>query len=237
MRRADRLFQIVQILRRESLVTANGLAQELEVSVRTIYRDVQDLIASGVPIDGEAGVGYCMSSGFDLPPLMFDRGEIEALVLGLSMAESFADEGVQRASRSALSKIAAVLPERLETLLHAPRMHAVGAFVPSKIHFGMDELREAIHAKHRCRVEYRDASDRATDRILWPLGLYFWGQSWTLAAWCELREAFRSFRLDRLNSVEVLPSSFAEAPGRSLHDFVEQQRSSTHQPYPQQPPE
>ncbi len=223
MRRADRLFQIVQILRRETCVTAAGLAEELEVSDRTIYRDIADLIVCGVPIDGEAGVGYRMARGFDLPPLMFDHSEIQALILGVSMVESWADLGLQRAARSVLSKVESVLPDSLRPLLNDPRVHAIGAFVDDKVHFGMDALRSAIHERRKCRVAYRDAAGASSERVLWPLGLYFWGQSWTLAAWCELRSDYRMFRLDRLLKLDVLDDGFTETDERSLDDFIRRQ--------------
>lgn len=224
MRRADRLFQIVQILRRESCTTATELASELECSDRTIYRDIRDLIGSGVPIDGEAGVGYSMARGFDLPPMMFDRAEIEALILGLSMVESWADTGLQRAARNVLGKVANVLPEQMQPLLEDPRIHAIGFFVDAKVHFGMDELRDAMHRHRKCWVRYEDAAGKGSERVLWPLGLYFWRTVWTLAAWCELREDYRTFRLDRLLDLRVLDEEFVETDERGHRGFVNRYR-------------
>ncbi|HED66506.1 MAG TPA: YafY family transcriptional regulator [Planctomycetes bacterium] len=223
MRRADRLFQIIQILRRESLVTAAQLGLELEVSERTIYRDVRDLISSGVPIEGEAGVGYQLRHGFDLPPIMFDQAEIEALILGASMVEGWADPALKLAARSALSKVGAVLPRSKRALLDHPRLHAMGYFVDAKIHFGMGELRAALRNKHKCLITYATEDGQPTERTIWPLGLFFWGRTWTLAAWCELRDDYRNFRLDRMTELAVLPTTFEETGERSLADMLRRQ--------------
>lgn len=226
MRRADRLFQIIQILRREQLTTARQLAGELEVSERTIYRDVQDLIGSGVPVEGEAGVGYQLGGDFDLPPLMFDAQELEALILGASMVASWADPELSTAAGNALSKIGYVVPEDLRSMLAAPRVQALGFFVDQSVRFGMAELRRALRERRKCRVAYRDSEGKATERVLWPLGLYFWGRSWTLAAWCELRGDYRSFRLDRMERLAVGEEHFEETGQRSLRDFIRRQNAA-----------
>src|SRR5215470_13517120 len=198
MRRADRLFQIINVLRRRrTATTAIHLAERLGVSERTIYRDVRDLILSGTPIDGEAGVGYRIRPGYDLPPLMFDRDEIQALVLGARMVRQFGDPALARASDAILGKVAAIVPKDLAPLLAETRL-----FVPPRIGAGTsaDALalaREALIARRKLELSYAKSDGAATRRTVRPLGIFFWGRTWTLAAWCELRQDFRNFRLDR----------------------------------------
>lgn len=220
MRRADRLFEIIQILRRKKFARARELAQKLEVSERTIYRDVQDLMAGGVPIEGEAGVGYILRSGYDLPPLMFDEHEIEALVLGARIVESWADAKLAEAAGNAIAKVESVIPERLrrhmaETALLAPADHFMEpmAIDPS-------ELRQAIRRRLKVHLEYRDGQDQRTHRTVRPLALAFYGPVWLLASWCELRTDFRSFRLDRISRLRILPEPFQPEPGRTIQDFI-----------------
>lgn len=220
MRRADRLFQIVQLLRGRTVVTAAELAGELEVSLRTIYRDVRDLIASGVPIEGEAGVGYAMPRGFDLPPLMFDEHEIEALVLGVRMVETWGDPALARHARSVLSKVATVLPDRLR-----PRVDRVALFapvdVPPEDAAKLEPLRRGANEKRKVRFDYVDAQGRATSRTVRPVCMTFWGTTWVATAWCELRDDFRSFRPDRMRDVELLDAAFVDEPGKDLSAFFE----------------
>jgi predicted DNA-binding transcriptional regulator YafY len=203
MRRADRLFQIVQLLRRQPVITAERLATELSVSVRTIYRDVGDLIATGVPITGEAGVGYALGKGYDLPPLMFDATEIEAMVLGARMVQAWSDDALARSARSVLEKVSAVVPPALAKRLAASALHAVQPWCiddDERSHFAL--CRAAIEAGSRLIIVYTRADGDRRQRIVWPLGLFFWGRSWTLGAWCEIREDYRSFRLDRIASAD-----------------------------------
>jgi predicted DNA-binding transcriptional regulator YafY len=191
MRRADRLFQIVQLLRGGRLVTARMLADKLEVSERTIYRDIVDLQGSGVPVEGEAGVGYIMRDGYDLPPLMFTRDEIAALVAGARMVRAWGGLSMARAAEEALVKIGAVLPDAKR-----PTVEATAIFAPS-FEFAegqratLDVVDRAIDRSERLTFAYTDAKGDATQRTVRPLGLYFWGKVWTLLGWCELREDFR----------------------------------------------
>jgi predicted DNA-binding transcriptional regulator YafY len=219
MRRADRLFQIVQLLRRERAVTAAQIAVELEVSERTVYRDVQDLVVNGVPIQGEAGVGYALPASFDLPPLMFDAEEIQALVLGARMVRSWSDPRLAEAARSALAKVEHVLPPKLANRAAKNRLFAPDFHVPKASFAVMSSIRGALEDQRVMRVEYGDANEAVTERCVRPLALSFWGRSWTLSAWCELREDFRTFRIDRIRAAEVLARKFKEEPGRSLEDF------------------
>jgi predicted DNA-binding transcriptional regulator YafY len=220
MRRADRLFQIVQTIRGRRLTTAAHLAQRLEVSERTVYRDIADLQAQGVPIEGEAGVGYRLGKGFDLPPLMFTSQEAQALVAAVRVAQTWLDPALAAASADALSRVMSVLPsaERAaaESLL---------VIVPN---FGLEpgtqrllqQLREAAQTKHLAHMSYRDAADKPTGRTVRPLGVFYWGAVWTLGAWCETREAFRSFRIDRIDTLDVLERHFADEPGKTLADLL-----------------
>lgn len=219
MRRADRLFQIVQLLRRRRITTAARLSEELEVSERTIYRDVRDLIASGVPIEGEAGVGYALPRGFDLPPLMFQDDEIEALVLGARMVESWSDPALVRAAGRALEKIEAVLPDRLRPRVAASALFAPSFHIPESATAHLAELRAAVSERRKIRFGYAREGGARSTRTALPLGLFFMGTGWSLAAWCELRVQFRSFRLDRIHDLETLDERFEDVEGRTLPDF------------------
>ena len=220
MRRADRLFQIVQLLRKRKVVTAGWLANRLEVSERTIYRDIADLVATGTPIDGEAGVGYTLRPGYDLPPLMFDRGEIEALVLGARVVESFGDPELGRSARSALDKVESVLPKERAGEISKSRLYAPRLGRSARLASTLLPVRTALSEQKKLRIAYERADGGKSRRTVWPLGTFFWGRSWTLAAWCELREDFRNFRLDRMQAVEVLGDCFDPEPGRSLRDYL-----------------
>ena len=219
MRRADRLFQLIQLLRRRNVATAAWLARELEVSERTVYRDVRDLMLSGVPIEGEAGVGYVLRRGFDLPPLMFSEAEIEAMVLGARVVTSWGDAGLAKAAAEALARVEAVLPERLKSRLEGTPLYAPGFHVPAAVVERLAALRRAIDQRRLVHLAYTAAEGAATDRSVRPLGLFFWGYGWSLAAWCELRTDFRSFRLDRIRELRTLPDRFADEPGRTLQDY------------------
>ena len=221
MRRADRLFQIVERLRRRKAVTAAALADELAVSERTIYRDVGDLIASGVPILGEAGVGYALQKGFDLPPLMFDEEEIEALVLGARIVESWADPALVRAARRALDKVEAVLPRRLRDRIPDATLFAPGFHVRAATNAELGTLRAAVRDRRKVKFAYQDRLGAGSTRTVQPLGIFYWGASWSLGAWCEMRQGFRNFRLDRMREVETTAHTFTPQAGRTLRDFFQ----------------
>lgn len=220
MRRADRLFQIVQLLRGGRVVTAAEIAEELEVSPRTIYRDIADLIASGVPIEGEAGIGYCLARGFNLPPLMFDEEEIGALVLGARMVEAFGDDRMARRARSLLGKIEQVVPERLKDGFERPEL-AVHAWMPESAKNNIEALRRGIDERRLLHFAYRDEKGDETERTVRPLCLSFWGRVWTAGAWCELRRDFRTFRPDRMREVDVLEEEFDHEQGKDLAAYLE----------------
>jgi len=219
VRRADRLFRLVQVLRGRRFATARTLAETLEVSERTVYRDVRDLSLSGVPIEGEAGVGYALRRDFDMPPLMFDYDEIEALTAGARMVQAWSSPELAKAAQSALDKIAAALPADKRIVMDRTRLYAPAFHVDPKVGRVLDLLREAIVEQRRLVFGYADESARTSERKVRPLGLYFWGERWTLAAWCELREDFRSFRLDRMAHASI-GNRFPDEPGKRLEDFL-----------------
>lgn len=218
MRRAERLFELVQLIRGRRLSTAAWLASRLEVSLRTVYRDVADLQAQGVPIDGEAGVGYRLGAGYDLPPLMFSTTQAQALVAAVRLAQPRLDPVLAREAEDALSRILAVLPPDARAAAERLALYTPGLAMPGREKLA--PVREAIEARHKLRLDYRDASGAASRRTVRPLACFCWESVWTLAAWCEQRSAFRSFRLDRIDTLAVLPERFADEAGRTLPDFL-----------------
>lgn len=222
MRRADRLFALVQALRRRRVSTAARLARDLGVSERTIYRDVADLSASGVPVVGEAGVGYAIAKGYDLPPLMFTKEQVEALVLGARIAKAWGDPELAKAADEALAKVEAVLPETLRSAVPDASLFAPDFHVREEISRHLGACRLAVRERRQLFVAYADKEGAATERTVLPLGLFFWGNAWSLGAWCELRKAFRNFRLDRMSGVVVKDERFVPERGRTLADFFRQ---------------
>ncbi|MCZ6474078.1 MAG: YafY family protein [SAR324 cluster bacterium] len=219
MRRADRLFQIVQIMRRRRVVTARHLADELEVSERTIYRDIRDLSLSGVPVRGEAGVGYTLPSGFDLPPLMFTEEELEALVLGARLVKGSADPALVRAARAALAKVEGALPERLRFTGVDPAIFVPARLTESGVPPHLEELRGAVRKQRVVTIRYVRADGESSERAVHPLCLFFWGSLWTMGGWCTLRQDFRHFRVDRIETLQVSEERYPELPGRALADL------------------
>ncbi len=223
MRRADRLFQIIQFLRTRRVTTASWLAERLEVSERTIYRDIKDLITTGVNIEGEAGIGYVVRKGFDLPPLMFSEEEIKALTLGARIVESWADQSLATAAQSALSKIEVALPENKRASLSNTLLFSPLTRITPTVSTTMAEIRFAADNSRKVSLQYKRADGKASERIIWPLGLFFWGAVWTIGAWCEKRNDFRIFRLDRIDTLYVLDESYPQEKGRMLDDLIENQ--------------
>lgn len=220
MRRADRLFEIIQSLRGDRLVTAKVLADKLEVSVRTVYRDIGDLQASGVPIDGAAGAGYLLRPGYHLPPLMFLPSEIEALIVGARMVRAWAGRELSDAAAEALIKIGAVVPpERMRAAERVP-IFATGFGIGDSERGNLDLFAKAIDQRRRSRFAYSDVDGSRTERTVWPLALHFWGKVWTLAAWCELRQDFRTFRVDRADGIVLLDEQYPRQRGRTLDDYL-----------------
>ena len=221
MRRADRLFQIVQHLRARRLTTAAQLSGWLQVSQRTVYRDIRDLSLSGVPVQGEAGVGYRIDRSYDLTPLMFTPDEVEAVVVGLRMAEAFAGPSLRSAARMALDKVALALPQQRRAEIEQPQLFAPTFHLDPALGERVEMVRRAIAARHKLDVSYRDKQDQPSRRVLRPLALYFWGNGWSLAAWCESRKGFRSFWLHKMSGCIRLDATFELEPGKSLAEFLE----------------
>jgi predicted DNA-binding transcriptional regulator YafY len=219
MRRADRLFQLVQLIRGRRLSTAEFLAGRLEVSVRTVYRDIADLQVQGVPIEGEAGVGYRMNAGFDLPPLMFTHAEAQALVAAVRVAQPRIDTALGAHAEAALSKILAVLSSAARAAAESVKVYAPPVGPDSATRQRLEALRLAAEARHKVHIAYLDLNGRSSERTVRPLGCFFWSEVWTLAAWCESRGDFRNFRVDRIQQLQVLEDRFRDEPGKTLADL------------------
>ncbi|MEM7488328.1 MAG: YafY family protein [Pseudomonadota bacterium] len=219
MRRADRLLRIIDILRGGRLTTAARLAEALEVSKRTIYRDVADLMANRVPIEGEAGVGYVMRDGYDLPPVMLTAEEVVALVGGARLIRAWGGTEMARAADAALDKITAILPDPQAARAGSVHIHA---FRPDALDPRLTDLIDRVEAATAdarfVTLDYADAQGRTTRRQIRPLGLWFWGQVWTLVGWCELRGDFRMFRVDRIAQMEE-GAPFPTDPAKSIEAF------------------
>lgn len=220
MRRADRLFQIVHHLKARRLTTASQLARFLQVSERTIYRDVRDLSLSGIPVQGEAGVGYRLDRSFELTAIMFTREEVEALVVGLRMAQAFGGPRLRAAAVPALDKVALALPPSRRAEIETPQMYAPVWNAHRASETVLEIARQAIADHLVLSLTYTDERNRASQRRVRPLALHFWGASWTLATWCELRKGFRNFRLDRVVGCTATGEPFVDEPGKSLADYL-----------------
>ncbi|MBE7214321.1 YafY family transcriptional regulator [Shewanella benthica] len=219
MRRADRLFQLVQLLRHRRLTTAKELAERLEVSTRTIYRDVQDLCLSGIPIEGEAGVGYLLRHEVNVPPLMFNEAELEAIQVGMRMVQAWGGKELSSAAKQAMIKVEAVLPARLQD--YQSLMFAPDFYIDTDEFKFLDVLRISSRLREYLLMEYRDVKEANTQREIRPLAIYFWKGTWTLLAWCELRNDFRNFRVDRITGLTNLGRHFDVTPGEEMQDYIE----------------
>ena len=209
MRRADRLFDIIQSLRTASRpVTAAALADQLEVTVRTIYRDIAALQASRVPIDGAPGLGYVLRHGFDLPPLMFTAEEADAIAIGVRLLRRLRDAKLQQAAESVLAKLAAVVPQPLQPLLVSAPVYVSDGNAPAPAGIDPAELRGAIHEARKVAITYVDEAGHRTDRTIRPIAMAYYVDVTLLGAWCELRNDFRNFRVDRILSAELLDERF-----------------------------
>lgn len=198
MRKASRLFEIIQILRvAKRPVTAAAIAERLEVTVRSIYRDIAALQAMRVPIDGERGIGYIIRPGFDLPPLMFTIEETEAVVLGLALIERTGDKELTAAAKKVTQKIAAAVPAPLRQVVSARALHAWGPIAPVPANVDFTLIRRAIREEEKLALAYQDEQGQLTERVIRPLALIYYLDAAMIVAWCELRQAIRNFRLDR----------------------------------------
>lgn len=213
MRRADRLFQIIQILRRGTRpITADAIAQELETSKRTVYRDIADLIGQRAPIRGEAGVGYILEDGFDLPPLMLTPDEIEAAVLGAQMVAARGDPVLRRAAEDLIAKIGAVIPENLRPLVVEPATRAAPSWNAQPDNIDMAGVRQAIRAGRKIVLTYRDEQERETERTVWPFAIGYYETTRMVMAYCEMRKDFRSFRTDRVSGARFTEDRYPDRP-------------------------
>jgi len=226
MRRADRLFRIVQFLRLGRLLTAAKLAEKLQVSQRTIYRDIQDLQLAGTPIEGEAGVGYTLRRDMDLPPLMFTRGELTALVLGARLVRAWGGAENVAGADQALQRIEAVLPPDLRTEFDSILLYAPGYRMQQHLRERLDSLHGACKSRHVVSFGYKREDGQESQRNVRPLALVFWSGVWTLTAWCELRDDFRDFRIDRMTEVAVLERIFTPKKGQRLEDHLKRVATS-----------
>lgn len=215
MRRADRLFRIIQILRRRRRpVTAHEIALELETSPRTVYRDIAQLMADRVPIRGEAGVGYVLDGGFDMPPLMLTPDEIEAAMLGAQWVMSRADAVLARAASDLVAKIGVVIPEHLRPLLMEPALTPLTSYKGPLDSIDMPRLRASIRAQGKVLLVYRDEKQSETRRVIWPIAVSYWDAVRLIVAWCEMRNGFRCFRTDRVVSAEFLEARYSAPRAR-----------------------
>ncbi len=220
MPRADRLYDILQILRDGETHTARSIATRTGVSLRTLYRDMERLAASGVPVDGTRGAGYRIADVLTLPPLTLTPLEVEALNLGLAIAAEVADPDLKAAAARLADKIDAALPQSAIREADAWKF-AASPFADAARGFGhLPTLRAAIKARQKLRLTYTARDGAVTSRIIRPLHLEYFGRIWTLTAWCELRAAFRVFRLDLIETAEALPELFPDEPGKTLADYV-----------------
>lgn len=220
MRRADRLFELVQLLRRGRVITGAKLARELQVSERTVYRDIQALVLAGVPVEGEAGVGYILRGGYDLPPLMFTLEEARALALGARMVRAWGDDDLQRAAQRVLDKVSGVVTPEVRAGLEDARLGVPDFHVPPEDRARLGIVRESVQLHQKLRFHYTRGDGDKNTRTVRPLGLFYWGSAWSLAAWCEMRKDFRNFRLDRMRDVKMMKAVFKEEPGKTLKDFL-----------------
>lgn len=219
MRRSDRLSEIIEIVQDGRLHLARDIAERLEVSVRTIYRDFDTLVASGIPIDGERGVGYMLREPVFLPPMNLSLVELEALHLGMAIVAEAADKELQSASASLTKKIDKVATANGTV----PKSWGFGVypFVQAKIGFEhMPRIRAAIRNKEKLEVSYLSLENQPSTRLVWPLQNAYWGRVWTMTCWCEMRDDFRSFRIDRITNCQLTGTQFNDERGRRLEDYL-----------------
>jgi predicted DNA-binding transcriptional regulator YafY len=227
MSRTDILFQMTQIIRSRNFTTAQYLADRLNLSIRTIYRYVNDLSLAGVPILSQTGKGYWIDKSFDVPPIQLSEEEMMALSLGSKLVKAFADPFLADAAQQLLDKVESVTPKTHQHLLYQSKVHAPANIVDKDTARSLGIVRKAVDANRKIDIHYQDEQGQKTQRTLWPLAVAFWGQSWTLAAWCESRDDFRAFRIDRIGEINTLKTTFIETPGRTLADFIKHQKPLT----------
>jgi predicted DNA-binding transcriptional regulator YafY len=225
MRRADRLFRVIQILRRRRTpVTAGAIAEELETSLRTVYRDIAQLLADRVPIRGEAGIGYVLEQGFDMPPLMLTPDEIEAAILGAQWVTGRADAALSRAAFDLIAKIGAVVPEHLRPLVLDPALTSPNWHPVQPDSIDMSRMRAAIHGQTKVALQYRNLKEEGTTRVIWPIAVCYFETVRVIVAWCELRQNFRNFRTDRVVEAQFLADRYPTPRVRLLVAWKKQMK-------------
>ncbi|MCW5737289.1 MAG: YafY family transcriptional regulator [Enhydrobacter sp.] len=220
MRRSDRLFDIIQRLRTASgPTTAAALAEELEVTPRTVYRDIATLQARRVPIEGAAGVGYVLRKGFDLPPLMFTIEEIEAIAVGARLVRRLKDPKLQEAANAVLAKVTVVVPERLRSHIADAPVYVSPGMAAEVEGADLAEVRAAIRDSAKLYIAYADEEGRRTNRVIWPIAMAYYVDVTLVGAWCELRGDYRNFRVERIQSSRVLDEHFDQHGGRLFREW------------------
>jgi len=221
MRRADRLIKMVHFMRgRRRAVTAKRVADEFGICTRTVYRDIQDLMDSGVPITGEAGVGYMIDKQYYLPPVTFDAEELEAISLGISMVRQWTDDKFAEKANDAFDKIKAVLPARLQGELEQITTYSMPADATLPWTVSFSEIRESIRIRRKVHLDYSDKAKRKSSRVVRPLALIFCSPVWLLASWCEKRNDFRHFRLDRIRELQPIDEMFDDEKEKNLSAYL-----------------
>lgn len=221
MRRTDRLFEIMQLFRGGRLLLGRDIANKLEVSLRTIYRDIETLIGSGVPIEGERGVGYILREPIFLPPLTLTTSELEALHLGMQIVRQTADIELSEASERLLTKVDSVLPSDRKGRPHLKHISIYAALTPPTLG-QLAALRQAIKERTIMQLIYQSLAGDITERRIRPLQTEYWGRVWTCTAWCETRQAFRVFRIDRIQTCNRTADHFQSEPGKTYADYLAQ---------------
>ena len=219
MRKADKLFQLTNLIRAKQPITAERIAEELEVSVRTVYRYIDDLSVSGIPIYGTTGIGYQLLDGFELPPLNLTEKELDALVLGVKMVSSWTGDTLSESASSLASKIEAVLPKQLR-VGYSKTIYAPNLLDREKDKQAWELLYQAIKHSNPVAIDYQALDDKQTSRTIYPLGLFYWGGKWTVGCWCTLRAAFRTFRLDRIGSIKVETGKYPKDKTVNLEAYL-----------------
>jgi len=219
MRKADRLFQLINLIRSRQPITAEKMAEELGCSVRTIYRYIDDLSVSGVPVYGARGRGYRLHAGYELPPLNLTGEELDALMLGVRMVNSWTGDALSAPARSLANKIEAVVPAQLRER-HSRRLFAPDFSNSTESKALWESVYHAVKNSYAIHIDYQASNGERTSRVIYPLGLFYWGGKWTIGSWCALRKDFRDFRLDRIDGFATEREPFPDDPSINLEAYL-----------------